>query len=173
MIAAAHVMAGLVAGVAALSARSSASRLATGFGLGVLSHVVLDAIPHSDYGSLPRSALLMSVAVEIVATLGLAWYLLRDRRLPGLRFALPAGLAGAMIPDLKFARYFLPPPAASWVHDVGDRFHAPFHAGPTTVTVGLTLEVTCTLLLFGALLLLIRRQDGPHTGLGKAPSSAR
>ena len=159
MIAAAHVMAGLVAGVAALSARTSASRVATAFGLGVLSHVVLDAIPHSDYGSLPRSALLTSVAIEIVATLALAWYLLRERRLPGLRYALPAGLAGAMIPDLKFGRYFLPSPAASWVETVGDRFHAPFHAAPTTVAVGLTFEILCTLLLFGALLLLIRQQD--------------
>ena len=114
MIAAAHVTAGLVAGVAALSARTSGGRLATAFGLGVLSHVVLDAIPHSDYGSLQRSTLLMSVAIEIVATLALAWYLLRDRRLTGLRSALPAGLAGAMMPDVKFLRYFLPAPAAAW-----------------------------------------------------------
>lgn len=151
-------MAGLVAGVAALSGRTSGSRLATGFGLGVLSHVVIDAIPHSDYGSLPRSALLISVAIEIVATLALAWYLLRERSLPGLRSALPAGLAGAMIPDLKFARYFLPAPAASWVQSVGDRFHVPFHAAPTSVAVRLTFEIICTLLLFCELLLLLRRQ---------------
>ena len=159
MIAAAHVMAGLVAGVAASSARTGASRVASGFGLGVLSHIVLDAIPHSDYGSLPQSALVMSVAIEIVATLGLAWFLLRGRRLPGLRLALPAGVAGAMIPDVKFTRYFLPPEGASWVRDIGDSFHAPFHAKSTTVAVGLTFEIICTLLLFGVLWRLIRRQD--------------
>lgn len=157
MIAAAHVMAGLVAGVAVLSARTSEGRVATAFGLGALSHVILDAIPHSDYGSLPRSALLMSVAIEIVATLGVAWNLLRTRHLPGLRYALPAGLAGAMIPDVKFARYFVPAPAASWVQNVGDRLHAPFHAAPTTVAVGLSFEVLCTLLLFGMVVLLLRR----------------
>ena len=142
-----------------MSARTIGLRVATAFALGVLSHVVLDAIPHSDYGSLSRSALLTSVAIEIVATLSLAWYLLRERRLSGLRHVLPAGLAGAMIPDLKFARYFLPASAGSWVESVGNRFHAPFHAGPTTVAVGLTFEILCTLLLFGALLLLIQRQD--------------
>lgn len=159
VIAAAHVTAGLVAGVAALSARTNGSRMAIAFGLGVLSHVILDAIPHSDYGSLPRSALPMSVAIEIVGTLALAWYFLRDRRLPGLGYALPTGLAGAMIPDVKFARYFLPAPQAAWVETVGDRFHVPFHAAPTTTAVGLTLEVGCTLLLFAGLLLLIRQQD--------------
>jgi hypothetical protein len=159
VIAAAHVMAGLVAGVAASSARTSGSRLAAGFGLGVLSHVVLDAIPHSDYGSLPRSALIMSVAIEIVATLGLAWYLLRERRLPGLRSALLGGLAGAMTPDVKFLRYFLPPEAAGWAYDVGDRFHAPFHARAMSVAVGLTFEIISTLVLLGALFWLVRRYD--------------
>ena len=159
MIAAAHVTAGLVAGVAALSARTSRVRVATAFGLGVLSHVVLDAIPHSDYGTLPRTPLLMSVAIEIVVTLALARYLLRGLRVTGLRSALLAGLAGAMMPDVKFLRYFLPAPAAAWLKDVGDRSHAPFHAEPTSVAIGLTFEILCTLLLFGALLLLIRRQD--------------
>jgi hypothetical protein len=152
-------MAGLVAGVAALSARTSRSRVAAGFGLGVLSHVVLDAIPHSDYGSLPRLALLTSVAIEIVATLGIARYVLQERPMPGLRPALLAGLAGAVIPDVKFARYFLPPRAAAWAYDVGDRFHAPFHAQPTSVAVGLTFEIICTLVLLGALFLLVRRYD--------------
>jgi hypothetical protein len=76
-----------------------------------------------------------------------------------LAYALPAGLAGAMMPDLKFARYFLPESAVSWVLEVGDRFHAPFHAAPTTVAIGLTLEIVCTMLLLGALLILIRRAD--------------
>jgi hypothetical protein len=159
MIAAAHVMAGLVAGVAATSARSNGLRLAAGFGLGVLTHVVLDAIPHSDYGSLSVPLLLASVAIEITATLTLAWFLLRSRHVPGLWFALPAGLAGAMLPDAKFGRYFLPDRVGSWIHTVGDRFHAPFHAEPTTVAVGLSLEIVSTLVLLGALVFLVRRQD--------------
>lgn len=159
MIATAHVMAGLVAGVAALSARTAGAMAATGFVLGLLTHVVLDAIPHSDYGSLSRTAVLISVASEIAATFALAWYLMRSRRLPGLWIAVPAGLAGAMIPDAKFARYFLPEPAGSWIRDVADRFHAPFHAERATVATGLTFEIVCTVLLFGAFLLLLRRQD--------------
>lgn len=159
MIAAAHVMAGLVAGVAALSAPTNGARVVLGFGLGVLTHVVLDAVPHSDYGSLGRSLVILSVAVETAAVLGLGWFLLRSRRLPGLLFAVPAGLAGAMMPDVKFLRYFLPPPGASWVLDLGSRFHGPFHAQPTTVAVGLPNEILSTLALCGLLLFLIRRQD--------------
>lgn len=163
MIASAHVMAGLISGVAALPARTAGAKVALAFGLGVLTHVVLDAIPHSDYGSLPVSLLLASVAIEITAILTLAWFVLRSRRRPGLALVLPAGLAGAMIPDAKFGRYFLPERTGSWIRDVGDRFHAPFHAAPTSVAVGLTFEIVCTLALFGVLLMLVRRHDRRHT----------
>jgi hypothetical protein len=89
----------------------------------------------------------------------LAWYLIRSRRWPGWHHAIPAAVAGAMMPDVKFLRYFLPPRAAALVYEIGDRFHAPFHASPTSVTIGLSLEIVCTLILLGALSLLVRRQD--------------
>jgi hypothetical protein len=158
MIAAAHVTAGMVGGVAALSARGSDWRFATALGLGVLSHVVLDAIPHSDYGSLARETVLTIVSLELLATFTFGWFLLRRPRLPGLRLTLPTALAGAMVPDAKFAGPLLPAPAAQWLLAVGDRFHAPFHAAPTPVAVGLVAEIVCTLLLLGALTLVLRRQ---------------
>ena len=157
MIATAHVTAGMIAGVAALSARGSGWRFVTALGLGVLSHVILDTIPHSDYGSLSRLAILAIVAVELLVTFTFAWYLLRPRRLPGLRVTLLPALAGAMLPDAKFAAQWLPEPAASWVHDTGDRFHSWFHVAPTPVGVGLSAEIACTLLLVAGLWLIVRR----------------
>ena len=157
MIAAAHVTAGMIAGVAALSARGAAWRFAIALGLGVSSHVILDTIPHSDYGSLSRLAILAIVAVELIVTFTFAWYLLRPRRLPGLRVTLLPALAGAMLPDAKFAAQWLPEPAASWVYDSGDSFHSWFHVAPTPVRVGLSAEITCTLLLLVGLWLIVRR----------------
>jgi hypothetical protein len=123
-----------------------------------LSHVVLDAIPHSDYGSLAQRTILTIVLVELLATFTFGWSLLRRRRLPGLRLTLPAALAGAMVPDAKFAGQWLPAPATSWLHSVGDRFHAPFHAAATPIGVGLVAEIVCTLLLLSVLSLLVGRQ---------------
>ena len=158
VIATAHVTAGMIAGVAALSARGSGWRFVAAVGLGVLTHVVLDAIPHSDYGSLTRSTILAIVSLELVATFTFGWYLLRRRLRPGLRLTLPAALAGAMVPDAKFAGQWLPPPAASWIHTVADGFHAPFHAAPTPIATGLVVEIACTLVLLGLFSLVARRQ---------------
>jgi hypothetical protein len=168
MIATAHVTAGIIASVVALRARGDALRVVTALGLGVLSHVILDTIPHSDYGQLSRWTILAVVSLELLATFALAWYLLRPRRLRGLHLTLPAGVFGASIPDAKFAGQWLPAPAASWVRDVGDRFHRFFHVDPTPIGVGLAAEMVCTLLLVAGLWLLVRRYD-PQYEQGPAP----
>lgn len=162
MIAAAHVMAGLVSGVAALSVRVGALRVLTAFGLGVLSHGVLDAMPHSDYGSLSPSTLLIVVSIEIVATMTSALYVLRSQPFRGYLSPLLAGLAGAMLPDAKFAAPWLPERVQPMVLDVSNRFHAPFHASPTPVAVGLLVEIVSTLSLIGVFWLLVRRLTDPH-----------
>lgn len=159
MIATAHVTAGIIASVLALRVHGNGLRVATALGLGVLSHVVLDTIPHSDYGSLSRWTILAIVSLELLVTFALAWYLLRPRRLRGLHVTLPAGVFGGAIPDAKFPGQWLPAPAASWVRDVGERFHSFFHVDPTPIVVGLTAEITCTLLLITGLWSLLRRYD--------------
>jgi hypothetical protein len=159
MIATAHVTAGMIAGVVALRARGDVLRVATAFGLGVLSHVLLDTIPHSDYGQLARWTILIIVSVELLLTFALGWYLLRPLRLRGLHLTLPAGVAGGAIPDAKFAGQWLPAPAASWVRDVGDRFHSFFHVDPTPIAVGLAAELTCALILIAGLWAIARRYD--------------
>jgi hypothetical protein len=59
VIASAHAAAGAVAALAGLNAaKSRTGRIGVAFALGLLSHVVLDAIPHSDYAPLSRSTVL-------------------------------------------------------------------------------------------------------------------
>ena len=157
MIATAHVTAGMIASIAALSVRGNGLRVATALVLGVVSHFALDIIPHSDYRSLSRWAILCVITLELLGTFALGWYLLRPRRIPGLRVTLPAGLAGAMFPDIKFASYFLPEPAATRVAELGVRFHEGRHAAPSPLAVGLSAEIACTLLLIAALWLIARR----------------
>jgi len=166
MIATAHVTAGMIAGVVALSVRGSGWRFATALALGVVSHVALDLVPHSDYKSLSRWALLITVSLELLGTFALGWYLLRRRRLPGLRVTLPAALVGAMAPDMKFASLFLPEPAASWAREAGERFHEGRHVAPTPLAVGLSAEIVCTLLLILGLWLIVRRYPRDPTPQG-------
>ena len=45
----------------------------------------------------------------------------------------------------------MPAPAASWVRDVGDRFHMFFHVDPTPIVVGRAAEIVCTVLLVAGL----------------------
>lgn len=173
MIATAHVTAGIIAGIVALRARSNGSRLTTGLALGLISHVILDTIPHSDYGSLSRWAILVVVSLELLMTFALAWYLLRPRRLPGLHMTLPAGLAGGMMPDAKFAGQWLPAPAAAWMRNVGDRFHAFFHVDPNPLVVELATEIACTLLLVAGLWLLVRRYEFSRVQVESGPAARR
>lgn len=128
------------------------------FALGVASHVILDAIPHSDYGTLSRSAIVTIVSMEVFATIALAWFLLRRRRPEGWSAALPAGVVGASIPDIKFVAPFLPDAASRWIGAAANRFHGPFHAAPQRLSVELSVEVACTALLIGALVVLTRYQ---------------
>ena len=162
MIATAHITAGMIASVAALSVRGSGWRFATALALGGVSHLILDIIPHSDYGTLSQLAILAIVSVELVVTFAFGWYVLRPRHLPGLRVTLPAALAGAMLPDMKFAGNWLPEPVASWVTGAGYRFHKGWHVAPTPLAVGLSTEIACTLLLIAGLLLIVRWYDQVH-----------
>jgi hypothetical protein len=152
MIASAHVVGGVVAGLtAALGTTNRELRIAAALGLGVLSHIVLDAIPHADYGKLQLSTVRVIVLCEFAAVGWFSWLMLRRRHTAG-RPLLAAGLAGAVIPDAKFlAAMLLPGPAASWVETTGDQFHGLFHAGPASLAAGMMTQVSFTLLLLASL----------------------
>ena len=77
------------------------------FAAGLVSHVMLDVIPHSDYGSLDGWMLLAVVILEIVASIAVGWFVLRPRWSPDYRGPLLAGVVGSTFPDAKFAAAIL------------------------------------------------------------------
>lgn len=150
MNASAHVAAGIVAGmVATRFPTGTLRRVGAAFSVGVLSHVVLDAIPHSDYRMLARSTVLWVSACEIVGTMAIAAWLLRRRLTPQWQGPLVAGLAGACLPDAKFpARLLLPAEAVQRVETYGDSFHGFFHAGRmANPMIGLGIEIAFAIAL--------------------------
>lgn len=154
MIASAHVAAGVVAGMGgAYLPVSRILRIVAAFSLGILSHVVLDAIPHSDYRMVAPSAIVWVALCETVAIGASAGYLLRHRLIPHWPGYLLAGLAGSNLPDAKFAAIaMLPESIAQSVERYGDAFHSPFHASPMSEPLlGLGIEVACTVVLLAAL----------------------
>jgi hypothetical protein len=174
MIASAHVLAGLICGVATLSVRARAAKAVLAFALGIGTHVILDAIPHSDYGTLSRGTIVVVVSLEVIATTALAWLLLRSRRTPGWQITLPAGVFGASIPDIKFLAPYFPPQMASMIETAANGFHAPFHAAPMRLAAEVSAELACTALLVGAMVVLARHHARRQpAGLSREHSTTR
>lgn len=123
-------------------------RFGAAFTLAVASHLLLDAIPHSDYGSLSRPAMGILVALESVVVGASAAFILRHRLLPHWPEYLLPGLFGSALPDAKFiAPVLLSDRNARLVESYGNRFHEGIHAAPTSLAVGVTNEVVCAILL--------------------------
>jgi hypothetical protein len=161
MIASAHVAAGALAGMVASRFRLHplAGALAA-FGLGAISHYALDALPHGDYGEMPVLSTAPIVAVELLVMAVVLARVLESRVGSGWAPPLCAGLAGACLPDAKFvARLVLSPERAEVIARIGDRIHEPFHAGPSSLAIGVTIEVVATLVTLAALTAFPRRAD--------------
>jgi membrane-bound metal-dependent hydrolase YbcI (DUF457 family) len=150
VIASTHIVAGLIVGLATMHVTESRpGRVALGFFLGVVSHMILDAIPHADYGVLPPATVAWIVLGEVVAMSAIGWRLVRHRVRPRSANALVPAMLGAVLPDAKFvAQLVLPRREADVVRLYGDRFHGLFHAAPMTHHVlGQVTQVTTTLVL--------------------------
>jgi hypothetical protein len=159
LIASAHVAAGAVAGlVASRLTDHRLGRIILAFVLGVVSHVVLDGIPHSDYAPLSSPLRLWIAFGETLVTLALVALITLRRRAPNAAEYLLSGIAGSILPDAKsIVALFVTPALTERVATYGNRFHALFHApAPESPVVGLTVEVACTLSLL-ALLVVIGR----------------
>jgi len=100
MIASAHVAAGAVVGMAsAYSVKPRFARLTLAIGMAIVAHLLLDAIPHSDYTSLPRPTVLLVATSEILAASAIAGCILRTRLTHDWPEYLSAGLFGSLLPD--------------------------------------------------------------------------
>jgi len=153
MIASAHFAAGVVIGLASAHVvRSRSAGAAVAFGTAAVVHFLMDAVPHSDYGSLARSNLPFMVGGEAILVGAIAAILLRRRLTLHWRSCVAAGLFGSVLPDAKFvAPFVLSEHNAALVEYYGNRLHDPFHAGATSTLLGMTAQVLCTLILLASL----------------------
>ena len=166
MIASAHIAAGFVIGVAATRLMTwPLGRVVGSFGFGVLLHLAMDAVPHADYNELGGMKLVALVLIESAFTFSVIAWTLRDRMPPGWKAGVLAGLLGSGLPDIKFIAPFLSPDGQDFVVWVGDQLHTAIHAGPTSLWIGMTTQLTATVVLMAALTLFPRtrlpaRSDG-------------
>lgn len=152
MIASAHIGAGLVAGmVASRASGSTARRVAIALLLGLASHVMLDAVPHADYGFMPRRWIVPVALCEAVVVFAAAWMILRRRVRPGWQILLVTGVFGATVPDSRFGLGFLGAQARHRVLYATYWFHSFFHAAPVVLWIGMTTQVAAALACMAAL----------------------
>ena len=149
MIASAHLTAGIVIGLASDHvARRTFTRVSTAFVAGVVVHLLMDAVPHSDYDLFPMSIMWYVIAGEFLAVFVIAAIVLRNRLKPHSLQSIAAGLLGSVLPDAKFiAPFFLPASSARLVEHYGNRLHAPFHATANSAVLGMATQLSCTILL--------------------------
>ena len=92
MIASAHLAAGIVIGLASDHvARGTFTRVSTAFAAGVVVHLLMDAVPHSDYDLFPMSTMWFVIAGEFLAVLIITAIVLRDRLTPHWLQSVAAG----------------------------------------------------------------------------------
>ena len=110
--------------------------------LGVISHLVLDAISHEEYPKGLESYLTVIVFIELVSVSLLVFSKRNSNR---LNFLVFIGMSGAAIPDLmKFASRVI---NAQWLVNLGDRIHI-FHATPHSLPeVGLGWQLVTSLVI--------------------------
>lgn len=129
------------------------------FVTGFVVHVLMDAIPHSDYPGLSRSWVVFVVGVETAIVGAFAAWQLGPRAIALWRGPIVAGLLGSVVPDVKFvALLVLPAQYARTFEVYGDRLHAHFHAAPVAVLPGMTTQLVCTIGLLVTLTMLRSRQ---------------
>lgn len=128
--------------------RSPSVGLVVAFVTGFVLHVLMDGIPHSDYHRLSRPWVVITVGVETALIGMFAAWRLGPRWIAQWRGPIVAGLAGSVLPDVKFvALLILPAQYARTIEMYGDRLHAHFHAAPVAVVTGMTTQLVCAIAL--------------------------
>ena len=151
--------------LAARVTRTPTLRSALAFAIGIATHVVLDAIPHADYGYLPRrmiAAIIIGegLLVVVASLLILGW---RTARADWL--AIFFGVVGATLPDARFgADILLPHAQAVAVTRATYWFHSWFHASEVNKTLGWATQVSAAVLLLGSLALFPRVAANKNPG---------
>jgi len=171
VIASAHFAAAVAVGMAsAYALKTRLGRVALAFVSGFVLHLLMDAVPHSDYAGLSTSAIRALVPCEMVVVGAAAAYVLRHRLMRHWPEYLSAGLLGSVLPDVKFvAKIVLSDRDANLVEYYFDRLHVPFHTTANSVALGVTTQIVCAVLLLALLNVFPRTQYRPFQKHTSAP----
>lgn len=165
MIASAHIAAGVLSGmVGSRIAKRPAVQAGAALAIGFATHIMLDAIPHADYGALgPRPVARLIVLETLLVGLA-ALMILRTRVQPGWWLPMLAGVLGAAIPDVGFAaQLLLPGPMGVRVDNAGDAFHGGFHARGVGRRLGITTQLLATVASLGVMFAFPKRAASPQS----------
>jgi hypothetical protein len=169
MIASAHVAAGAVAGAVAMRLRAPiAVRVIVALTIGIVSHLTMDAIPHSDYAFLTLGRIPWFGLGEAFVALGVVLFVARGRFVSGEWLPFFAGVAGSMAPDVKFVVRVLAPKYEAQVSRMTDAVHG-FHATePLHIWLAFAGEAALALGFLYIFWRLIRGAAAPSPGRSTA-----
>jgi|GEM_PF-3967958 len=173
MIASAHVAAGALAGVIGgrVSSAGAVPSTAIAILLGLASHMLMDAIPHSEYMFISLNYAVRVAIVEAIIACGVAWLVLRRRAGRELLLPVATGIAAAMLPDLQFVSQVTALPAATELSSAGDIFHVLHASTKAPPVAGALGELALAALLFyGASKFARRRGEPPQVRAEATPS---
>jgi hypothetical protein len=149
MIASLHVATGAAIGIAAArNLRPRAIQVIVAVVLGVCGHLLMDAIPHSDYAFLPEGIVPWVGLGEALIAIGAVALLARHKL--GAREWIPvaAGVAASMAPDVKFAVRIAAPQHEAAVSRLTDAVHGLHATKPLHVWLAFGGEVFLALTFF-------------------------
>ena len=165
MIASAHIVAGAVAGMAGARLARGTRGVVLAFVFGIVTHHILDAIPHSDYAGLSPIAITVVGGIEALVSVGFIVLGTRGRLSREELRCLAAGMVGGIAMDVKGFAPLLPGlrEPIQQLQDALHPFHAPAH---DRRLLGLGLELAmlalCSWILVLQVRALSRRNERPR-----------
>jgi hypothetical protein len=149
MIASLHVATGAAIGIAAArTLRPRALQVFVAIVVGIGGHLLMDAIPHSDYGFLPMSSVAWVGLGEAFVAIGVVALLARKKLGAGEWLPVAAGVAASMAPDVKFVVRVLAPQYEEAVTRVTDAAHGLHATKPLHIWLAFSGEVLFALVFF-------------------------
>jgi hypothetical protein len=149
MIASLHVATGAAIGIAvARKLRPRAFQVLVAIVVGVCGHLLMDAIPHSDYAFLPEAIVPWVGLGEACIAIGVVALLARRQLRAGEWLPVAAGVAASMAPDVKFAARLFAPQYEAAVTRVTDAVHGLHATKPLHVWLAFSAEAFLALTFF-------------------------
>jgi hypothetical protein len=159
MIASLHVATGAAIGIAAArTLRPRALQVFVAIVVGVGGHLLMDAIPHSDYAFLPVDIVPWVGLGEAFVAIGIVALLSRKQFGVGEWLPVATGVAASMAPDVKFVVRVLAPQYEAAVTRVTDAVHGLHATRPLHVWIAFSAEVALALTFFYLFWRIARRR---------------